>query len=204
MYQDEADAVKYSKGSLCVKGEPYRKNLKIVPPTPKQLIDLDADKLNSILKLNTKRSPKVMIGSSTFVGYVADVKSYQDINDAYIKVRMVQPEAKHVVCAYHMIDPEVDFSQETCYQMDYQDDGEPAAGRLILDTMNEYNVKHKAVFVARVYGGQKMGPNRFQGYAKAAKLALGLETQEIDTPETKPPPSFPSNNTRNSGPRGGG
>ena len=203
MYENQPDVVTYGRGGLCVNGQLYKK--KIHPPTPKELINMTALELDTVLKIETKRSPKILMDKSAFVGYCASVDSYEDIQKVYKKIRMVQPDAKHIVCAYQMKEESNPDSpsHEPCYQMDYYDDGEPSAGRLLLDLLVEENIQQKVVFVARIYGGQRIGTDRFKCYLRAAKMALEINVPEPDQIDPKPAPAFPrQGNTRAEGNRG--
>ena len=191
MYEESPEALQYSKGSLCVNGRPYQKV--IVPPSPKDLISMDAEELEKVLKINTKRSPKITADNSSFIAYAVPVNTYDEIESAYKKVKMIQPDAKHVVCAYQISDSSCELGAEPCYQMDYHDDGETSVGRLLLDLLIEHNLKQRAIFVARIYGGKKMGLNRLKCYLRAAKFALDLPVPEVNEQVSKPPPAFARN-----------
>ena len=65
--------------------------------------------------------------NSVFVGYTAAVKDHQQVRDLYGKIKIIQPAARHVVCAYWVDHP------EPYYALDYHDDGEPTAGRLLME-----------------------------------------------------------------------
>ena len=67
------------------------------------------------------------------------------------------------------------------YNQDFCDDGEPGAGRNILNTLMYNSYNNVVVFVARRYGGIKMGANRFECYREAALTAL----KEIAPPVKK-------------------
>ena len=73
--------------------------------------------------------------------------------------------ARHIVCAY-WIDGPAHTSQDFC------DDGEPGAGRALLEILRNQNMKNKVIFVTRKYGGVKMGSSRFECYRAAAEVVL--------------------------------
>ena len=82
------------------------------------------------------------------------------------------------------------------YSSDFHDDGEAGAGRHVLQLMERHNITCKAVFIARRYGGIRMGASRFTCYQRAAMSCLGI-TQDIenhnivkgDVNQTRNPPS---------------
>ena len=173
-YQEigEAEAISYVKGQIRINQQPYSKIVN--PPTPKQLVDISTEKLQQILSLRPKRSSRITQDQSEFMAYVSDVGSFEQIMDLYIRAKLIQPEARHIVCAYTLDDETI----EECYKQDYHDDGEPAAGRSLLNILNHYGIRNKVIFVARKYGGIRMGSNRFSCYVQAACEALEVEIPE--------------------------
>ena len=154
----------YTREGLQIQGHTYEKAVK--PPTPLQLVDLDVNELNKTLKLPVTRGREIQKDNSVFLAYAVNVKSHEDVQKYYTKIKLIQPGARHVVCAYWV---NSDFK---CQAQDYQDDGEPAAGRVLLKILRQNELRGKAVFVARKYGGKKMGADRFTCYAEAAQDAL--------------------------------
>ena len=92
-----------------------------------------------------------------------EIESHDQIDELYLKMKMIQPNARHIVCAYW-----IDGFEPISQAQDYHDDGEPMAGRQLLDILIKDNLKNRVIFVARRYGGIKMGPERFDCYKKAA------------------------------------
>ena len=164
---EEEFSVVYSKEGLTVQGQVYQKLVET--PSPKQLIQIKPDELDRILKLPMTRGPVVTKEKSAFVAYVVNVSTIAQIQDYYIKIKIAQPNARHVVCSYN-IDNKCEFMAN-----DYQDDGEPGAGRVLLDFMRVNHLQKKAIFVARRFGGVKMGVERFQCYLEAARQAVMLD-----------------------------
>ena len=165
-YEGQPNAVTYQKGGMCINGIPYRK--KVEPPTPKQLVDISPQQLEEILEMKLIKGVPERMDNSVFHAYSADVNTHEQVNKLYLKLKLAHPDARHIVCAFS-----IDFP-EKCYADDFHDDGEPAAGRLLLDLLTSNGIKNKVVFVARNYGGIKMGVDRFLCYTKAARDALNL------------------------------
>ena len=136
------------------------------PPTPKELINCSVKEIETIFKLEMVRGMDVTHEFSTFTAYAARISSVQDIPKFYKKLKLIQPDARHIPCAYSVAHS-VPFLAE-----DYQDDGEPSAGRSILNFLQVNEIKDIVVFVARKYGGVKIGSERFQCYVQATKDAV--------------------------------
>ena len=165
-------AVSYIKGQLAIDGDIYNKA--IIPPTPKELVDVTPEQMDEILQFKTVRGDSFTSQNSFFLGYAAKTQSFDDINMAYRKIKMLKPDARHVVCAYSLQDQTLPYHIAN----DYQDDGEPGAGRILLGILQAKNMSNTAIFVARKFGGIRMGAERFDQYGKAAKSALGVDPQE--------------------------
>ena len=172
------EAKSYVRGAFAVNGEIYKK--KITPPTPKDMIDITPEEVDTILKYKTVRGAPFSKQESSFVGYSATIECIEDVSIVYRKIRMLQPEARHVVCAYMLQNQDYPIQ----YSKDYQDDGEYGAGRILLDVLEAKNMDKTVIFVARKYGGIKMGADRFTMYAYAAKSALGIEST-VEIPSTR-------------------
>ena len=178
------ESTSYAKGGLCVNGLPYRK--RVIPPTPKQIVETEPEELQRLINLQMKKGKPIMQDQSRFTAYTADVQSIEQIQEFYKKMKIIQPAARHLVCAYRIDNNTI----PSCYSNDYFDDGEPTAGRLLMEMLQTCNITNKVIFVARKYGGIKMGTNRFTCYLNAAKNALGMNAdQEIPR---KPRPKLPN------------
>ena len=170
----DSNMITYVKGSLAVDGQIYRKQ--VLPPSPKELINLNPKEMEEILKLKTMRGAEFTKENSKFIAYVAPVHTHEDVNKVYKKIKLIKPDARHIVCAYWIKE---DSSTPPQYIKDFQDDGEPGAGRVLLDILEDRNLNETAIFVARKYGGTKMGADRFTMYSYAAKSALGIELSTV-------------------------
>ena len=118
--------VEYVKGGLAIAGQIYRK--KIIPPTPKDLIELPAERISDILRQRIVQGGTVESKGNKFMGFTTTVTSHQAIRDLYIKLKLVIPDARHIVCAYSI-------PGEEPYNNDFHDDGEHGAGRVLLELL---------------------------------------------------------------------
>ena len=96
--QGQGDAVSYIRGTLAVNGELYKK--KVRPPTPKELVTLKPQKLNNILQIETIKGQEFVKSGSKFMAFVAPVHTHDDVKELYMKIKLIKPDARHVVCAY--------------------------------------------------------------------------------------------------------
>ena len=155
----------YTKAGLSVQGDIYAK--KVFPPTAKELINLQPEEIEKLLQIQLTRSPDMMKERSVFTAYALRANTHEEINNVYKKLKLVQPEARHIVCAY-AINSEIPY-----YAKDYHDDGEPGAGRKLAEILEGNSLTDGyAVFVVRKYGGIRLGADRFDYYSNAARIAL--------------------------------
>ena len=198
--KEEPDEVKYTKAGLSIRGETFRQ--KVTVPTPKQIIDHTSEELDAILKTPLEKAGVIKQEGSSFTAYVASVDNFKDIRKLYIKMKLVEPGAKHISCSYIVDDQ--DTPEQPYYTRSYCDDGEPNAGKYVLDFMIKNNIRKRVIFIARHYGGIRMGTERFECYVQAAKTAIqqyphnsilnhdqNISVPSVDLPgkrQPKPPP----------------
>ena len=104
---------------------------------------------------------------------------------------------RDIVCAYQIP------GQNWPALQDYQDDDEHGAGRHLLNMLLNADIFNRVVFLVRYYGGEHLGPSRFQAYTEAAQSAITHDpynhiSKETQTPWPKvaPKQQQPRNNTR--------
>ena len=155
--------VKFVKGRLTVAGSPYVQ--KITPPSPKDLVDISPERIEKILQTPIQEGGIITQERSIFTGYTAAVDSYSEVRDLYIKLKLMHPGVRHIVCAFWI-------RGDPFYSQDFCDDGEISAGRSLLNILLNNNMENRVVFVARKFGGTKMGSSRFECYREAAISAI--------------------------------
>ena len=155
--------VEYKKGKLTVAGQIYKQ--KVYPPSPAQIVDLSPERVDQILKMPLEQGGSVTQDLSVFSAYTTSVGTLQQVQDLYIKMKLIEPSARHIVCAYWI-------QNDIFYGHDFCDDNEPAAGRAIMSVLLQNNLQNRVIFVARKYGGIRMGTNRFECYKEATKAAI--------------------------------
>ena len=163
--------ITYPKGKLTINGQMYKQ--KVVPPTPKELVDIDIDLLNKLSKIKLKKSVELTQDGSKFLTYsYSPVSSHQEIRDLYKKVKIIEPSARHIPCAYWI------QGAETYYSQSFHDDSEPGSGRVLLENLLKFGEEGTVLFGVRRYGGVKLGTDRFDLYAKTAIDILGGDPQQ--------------------------
>lgn len=138
----------------------------IQPITPAVWLRKTVAELNNIDHFPVIKGATAHKEGSFFISYAAKVSSLQEVQTAYNKIRRLEPEATHVMCAYRL--PGLDFIN----LQSFLDDGEHGAGRLMLDMLYEERSFERAVFVVRYYGGVHLGAQRFKIITQLAKTAL--------------------------------
>ena len=153
----------YTKKGFVVAGVPYKKA--VSPPTPKELVDITVDQLQKIMNIPLRAGEQIRQEGSTFVAHSAPAQTHQEVRDMYKKMKLLYPTARHIVCIYSL-------PGQKHIAQDFHDDGEPGAGRVLLQVLQDYDIRSRAVFVIRHYGGVKLGAGRFDCYKTAMISAI--------------------------------
>ena len=113
------------------------------------------------------RTPKINVKGSLFQGSKVDISDPQDALAALHAVYKAPDVggATHNIYAYRVSSG----GQITSY---YDDDGEHGAGRRILKMMEDNHVTNSLICVTRWYGGNHIGPIRFDCIVDCAKEAI--------------------------------
>ena len=158
------ETVEHTKTGLKIGKSLHKK--KVTAPSPTDLLDLSPQELDNILGQKINKGPTLRVEDSVFTAYTADVDNHQRIRQLYLKVRLQQARARHVVCAYNIPGSEIIYSQ------DFEDDGETGAGKTLLQAMLENDIHHKVIFVVRLCGKSKLGDKHLSSYILAANAGF--------------------------------
>ena len=128
-------------------------------------------------------SDELVLNNSRFIGYAVKASSYEAINNAYTKLRMIHGGARHIVCAYSISLNDQTWGDGQC------DDDEHCAARHLMRLIKEHKLKDTVLFRVRYYGGIHLGKTRFQLYTEVAEKALGILNPNIQmlSPDTLQP-----------------
>ena len=153
------------RGQLFIGADKYKK---IVPaPTPRDLVNLEEDDRNRILDTEILAAPNpTECGNCKFYGFTSMVENIQQVRDAYMKLRIQNGKARHIVCAYRL--PHKNFALYS----DFEDDDEHGAGKHLLDILENAGIYNRAIYVVRFFGGEELGSARFEAYKEAASNAI--------------------------------
>ena len=134
---------------------------KISPPDVAEMINLTDEDLDILDKVAMKRAEPITDKKSVFTGYAKTVNNLNDVRLAYRKVKLLHPEADHVIMAY--VVPEEEGS---C------DDGEHFAGLKLKSVLKERNLQRTVVLVAREFGKVRLGARRYANIIRASRDVL--------------------------------
>lgn len=151
-------------GKLMINEEPYNKS--IHAPSAKEILNPNEDLFNKAKELDIVKGKKEAELKSKFVSYAVAVQDFDDIQAAYLNIRMKFPDATHVACAFRLP------GSNTPQNQDYVDDGEFGCGRTMLKVLKEAQFMNMAVFIVRFYGGKHLGVRRFEIFRDLAKVAI--------------------------------
>ena len=112
------------------------------------------------------KGEQIKHNGSIFTAFSVPTNNHNIIDDAYMKLRLQYPGAKHIVCAFIILG----MPRFQCE--DFCDDGDTGMGRHLLWLLQQNEISNLAMFVVRQQTGPKLGPMRFQLMDKAAAKAL--------------------------------
>ena len=122
--------------------------------------------------LKPKHAPVATISNSHFQGHAVDIRDVDDVIPALQALCMDTrvAGATHIMYAYRV-------GSSGSSMENWEDDGEWGGGRKIMEAIHEADVYGKLICVTRWYGGQNIGPARFDAISTQAKAALSLRTR---------------------------
>ena len=141
---------------------------KIIPPMVTDMLNKPWKEIDEVLDIDLNDALVIQEKGSVFYGYSKSVQSWQEVNNAYIKVKYWHPEADHIVMAATI------NGDRTCC-----DDGEHNVGFKLAKLLEDRDVRNTVIFVAREYGLIRMGPRRFHIYYNAATKALDKNSETL-------------------------
>ena len=173
IYRDnEKDSVnkinmQFVKGSLKVQGEDFKPT--ITAPDPTKVLTYTEAQLDSIYATDLQNAGQTLTyEGSSFTAYAVPANSHLLVDNAYMKLRLKFPRARHILLGYS-IPGMPRFRHE-----EYCDDKEIGGGKVIMNIIKRNKLSNIAIFVVRVQKGDKIGPKRFDMIRQAVESVMKL------------------------------
>ena len=150
MYQGnpaQQEKIEATNKTLKIGTQVYQNKIRV--PAVHEILKLDLEELRQILTIKIGQGKQINEQNSAFLGFTISARSFQEIRQAYSKLKIVHAGARHIVCAFSIP------GAEKHHCNDYCDDGETGAGRMLLNMMMENNITSRAIFVVRHCHGEK-------------------------------------------------
>ena len=152
------------RGEMFVEGKQYEKLVK--PPSLRDILWPTAEKRKERLKLDLTRGNPIKVDGQVFLGYTSAVRSIEEVNELYSKIRSFHTDAQHILCSFRL--PHREFHTH----QDFEDDGEHNGGAFLLQLMMDSGIRNRVLFVVRIYDGTHIGSKRYDAMKDATKSAL--------------------------------
>jgi hypothetical protein len=162
-------AAKERKANVKWLGEKLLLEKKILEAPRDKIRDVNYNPTEVAMTIEVKRSAVITYDNSSFQGSKIRIKSFEDITAA---LRAVYKDPKVARATHNMYAYRLTTGSGTIGNS--HDDGEHGAGRRILALMEQEEIVGEMICVTRWYGGQHMGPARFNYILEAAKNAVKL------------------------------
>ena len=144
----------------------------IVLPTPTDMLFMSPDTRQQLNSLDVKVSTPREEQRSRFTGYCAKVRSLHEIRLVYMKVKILEQQADHIMLAYRLKDG--DSLTEGSVS-----NGEHFGDLELLKVLQFQERVNAAVLMARIYGGVHLGRLRFRIIKEVAEEALTQQLGEF-------------------------
>ena len=165
----KTEDMEYGKGGIYYKQQLYTKM--VPPPDPTSILRMSVATVENIFALPITSGKEIKFDGNTFYPYTVEANSPEDVQKAYLHVKLQHPSARHIVCAYRL--PGYPLHQYN----DYQDDEEHGAGAKILQLLANNNITNRAVYVARYCSKHKIGNKRYEQYVDAVKSVINATAE---------------------------
>ena len=162
--ENQCSEIIRKEGKLNINDITYQK--KVNPPTFRYILSLSKEEFNQAMDAPITRGSTVTEQGNSFIGYSAPVDRFDEVQRAYLKMRILHASANHIVMACNV--PAIKWHNAN----EYNDNGDIACGRSLQEWMEQSNIHCRVVFVARYATKTKIGSKRFNCYMDAARKAI--------------------------------
>ena len=195
----EREEISTQKGQIMIGDSPYQQ--RVTAPDPTSVLQLSLPKLNIIMGKEVQFGAKLTYKGNQFYGYSLCTDNYEDIQDAYMKIRLNHADCRHVICAYSVPGTNELECNDSCDDEDY------GASRPVLKLMLQNAITHRVIFIARRCGSKLHG-DRITKYIEIAEQVIEKfptntitgECQKVTSavPYAKPTPQEDATNRKES------
>ena len=137
------------RGEIYIGTDKYEK--KVSAPDPTKVLQLPLRKLNEIMSTEVQRAHVYQEKGNTFTAYTVCTNSIQEVQDAYMKIRLNHPEARHIVAAWNIP------AQQDYDNADGCDDDEHGIANVLVKCLKKNEISHRAVYIVRNCGERMYG-----------------------------------------------
>ena len=149
---------------LTVYGKKYEQ--KVSPPDSTKILSFDEKEIEDTLSMELPSGNWFHFNDNAFIAHKVAVASHEEINRAYMKMRILYPQAKHILCGFTLP------GLPKCFQESYCDDGDHGCGKALLKLLQKNKIYNIAVFVVRICQQNKIGSKRFELIERATLSAF--------------------------------
>ena len=153
----------------------------ITAPTVKSVLQAKQEDRTRWSKVKTVAGNRVSKGDCSFQGYSVVTNKIDVIRDAYMKLRELHGDARHIVCCWRLA------GKNFAALQNYVEDQEFGCGPHLLNMLTSAEIYNRAVFVVRYYGGVHLGPSRYQAFVEAAQSAITQDPYNRFSKENQTP-----------------
>ena len=137
------------RSGLKIQGQYYEK--KIQPPKATDILKCNKQQIGEVFNLSTPAGEWICEDENTYIAHKIETNTHEEISKAYLKMRMLYPQSKHIICAFVL--PQL----PKCYSEDFCDDDDIGCGRMVLNMLRKSKISSIAVFMIRLQAGKKIG-----------------------------------------------
>ena len=162
--QGAASNMNFQGAKLMIDKKQYQDRIKA--PIATDILAMNEEQVNNICQTDIQDGQALEYKGSTFKGFILPTNSHLHIDQAYMKLRLMYPHAKHIICCYSIT------GMPRYEHEGYCDDNEHGGGKVLLSILKESNLQNVALFVVRLHSGLNIGKKRFELIGKAIEQAV--------------------------------
>ena len=151
--EEQKVSMQWGNKGLMVDGKSYQSPVQ--PPDPINVLYMEKKELDQAFATKVDEGERKDQSGNVFMSYNLNTESHQDINNAYLKLRLIHPAARHIMCGFQVSHPEIHMATGFC------DDQDHGGARVITNILKKHCIKNRAIFVVRYCEGIKLGKERF-------------------------------------------